>query len=1024
MREALDTALVRIRTRDGEVVGSGFLVGERQVLTCAHVIAQALGFADDTGDPLSSQVHLDFPQLASHTLLLARVVFWLPVQSDSQGDIAGLELLDEPPAGAKPVHLAPADQVWGHPFRALGFPHGYDDGVWATGRLLGRQGTRLIQLEDIKIPGFPVMSGFSGAPVWDEQLQGVVGMIALASQAATTKTAFAIPSDVLVLSWPQLPSFLLPSVPRNPYKGLDAFTQDDTRDFFGRDALVDTLATAVEEALTHEQQGEGSVRLLAVLGASGSGKSSVMMAGLVPRLRAGGVLNSQDWVYLDPIVPGADPLEALLIALKPHFPDTSFHTLRQDLEENVPRGLHLLATQLVNKPGERAVLLIDQFEEIFTLTIDEAKRQRFFDLLVTAVTEPHGPLFIILTLRADLYDRPMQYPELYRLIDEHHVSVLPMGKDELRSAIEGPAHLPEVQLTFEGGLIEELLFAVEGQSGALPLLEFTLDQLVRHRDGQQLTLHAYHEMGEVKGALSQYAEEVYQRLPSNEHRETARDLFLRLIHPGITEQDTTRRRAWYVEFEQADSVQTLHMQEVMERFIRARLLTGSQISGNRTIEVSHEALIREWKRLAAWLREARADILFQQSLSEDVAEWEQRERPRDRLYRGVQFKEAQDWASRNRPSKQEAVFLQASARQRILSRVSLVVLACVLLSSPGGAGWFFAKQPPDPTLVTTLQDNVYGSLRYCVESAPTGSTIRFAQGLHGTIDLKESLSFPNGEHLTIQGPGAGQLTISGARNSYSNVIVPPGATLTLAGLSFKNSQTIIYAFIENEGALTVTQSIISNNSESAGSASYGGGIFNNTTGTLTVNDSTFSGNSSISKQGDDGQGGAINNEGKLTVVESTFSQNTAVSSSGNSFGGGIVNYNTGTSLVRISGSIIAANTAANGPDISGVLISGGYNLLTNIAGVTGLNTKTDKQVTIADLKLDTTLHNNGGPTQTLALLPGSPAIDAIPLQVCHVTFANAFGQTETITADQRGGPRPDGSENACDIGAYESSYQG
>jgi hypothetical protein len=699
--------------------------------------------------------------------------------------------------------------------------------------------------------------------------------------------------------------------------------------------------------------------------------------------------------------------------------------------------------------------------------------------------------------------------------------------------------LPEVQLTFEGGLVEEVLFAVEGQSGALPLLEFTLDQLVRRRDGQQLTRHAYQEMGEVKGALLQYAEEVYQELPSNEHREAARDLFLRLIHPGITEQDTTRRRAWYAEFEQADVVQTQRLQEVLERFIRARLLTSNQISGIRTIEVSHEALIRAWKRLAAWLGEARADILFQQSLSDDVAEWEQRERPRDRLYRGVQFKEAQGWASRNRPSKQEAVFLQASARQRTLSRVSLVVLACVLFSLLVAAGWFFAKQPPDPTLVTTLQDNVYGSLRYCVESAPPGSTIRFAQDLHGTIDLKESLSFPSSEDLTIQGPGASQLTISGARNSYANVIVPSGAAVTLAGLSFKNSQTITYAFLLNSGTLTVKNSVISNNKTTSSEATVfggdiynlkgtltvinslllgntavsssgvsqgggitnegmltvvgstfsqntavsssglatSGGIFNYNTGMMTINNSTFSGNSSSGKQY--GQGGGIDNTGKLTVtastflrnaasssssnsfgggidntskltvVGSTFSQNTAVSSGG-SFGGGIFNYKTGTVIVMssifsgntangtpggqgggidnegklivsnstfsgnsanggndfggggisfvghknsftfirfctmygntssagggvwidlqgetssrltISSSIIAANSAQQGPDMYGTLTSDGYNLLTNATGVTGLNTRTDRQVTIADLKLDPILRNNGG----------------------------------------------------------------
>src|SRR6266516_827328 len=205
MPESIDTSLVRIHTKDGGIAGAGFLVGERHILTCAHVIAEALDLADDTKDPPSSTVSLDFPQLALHTLLSARVIFWDPVQEDGQGDIAGLELLDELPVGAEGVHyFAPADQVWDHSFRALGFPSGCDDGVWATGRLMGRQGTKWIQIEDVKVPGFAVIAGFSGAPVWDTQSQGVVGMIVASSQQATAKVAFVIPSDVLVAAWSQL----------------------------------------------------------------------------------------------------------------------------------------------------------------------------------------------------------------------------------------------------------------------------------------------------------------------------------------------------------------------------------------------------------------------------------------------------------------------------------------------------------------------------------------------------------------------------------------------------------------------------------------------------------------------------------------------------------------------------------------------------------------------------------------------------------------------------------------------------
>jgi hypothetical protein len=687
MPESMEASLVRIHTADGSVIGAGFLVGERQVLTCAHVITQALDLANALADPPLSTVVLDFPLLAPQKWLRARIVLWCPVLDDSSSDIAGLELLDDPPPGAEVVRFAPAEDVWEHSFRAFGFPAGHDDGVWATGRLLGRQATNWIHIEDVKTEGFAVMPGFSGGPVWDTLLQGVVGMVVASSRRADTKTAFVIPLDVLVATWPlvgpvtrpriflsaapadiafakrlhadleahgvvvwdgqtdpagttmdapmrvqqviraaqavvlvasrqtrpsrqvkehlrltdlyqrrlilvwtdedegtpsslaswrdtvlvdartlsyettlatieaalrqsrSLSGLLGPPVappehePRNPYKGLFAFTEHDTGDFFGRDTLIDALATTVETLHTHEQQEAQSACLLAVIGPSGSGKSSVVMAGLLPCLHSGRVVDSKAWIYLDPMFPGAHPLENLAVTLARQFPSRSVISLRDDLASDSVRALHLLAAQLVPKTQSKVVLIVDQFEEVFTLTSSEEERQHFFDLLITAATEPHSPLVLILTLRADFSGRLMQYSELYRLIDQSHVSILPMQIDELRSVIEQPAALPDVQLTFEGSLVGDLLFEMQGQAGALPLLQFTLNQLFERRNDRQLTLQAYHAMGGVKGALSQHAEQIYQELPSEEHRTLARALFLRLIDPGITEQETTRRRA-------------------------------------------------------------------------------------------------------------------------------------------------------------------------------------------------------------------------------------------------------------------------------------------------------------------------------------------------------------------------------------------------------------------------------------------------------------------------------------------------
>jgi hypothetical protein len=329
------------------------------------------------------------------------------------------------------------------------------------------------------------------------------------------------------------------------------------------------------------------------------------------------------------MVPGAHPVESLALVLE-YERREPVEAVRDDLLAEGARGLYWQAFKLMKSPATKIVLVVDQFEELFTQS-SEQERQHFIDLLVAAATDPQSPVIVIVTLRADFYDRPMNYPELSKLIEAHSRLAPPMEIDELRTVIEKPAALPDVQVSFDEDLVGDLLFEMRGQAGALPLLEFTLDQLFQRRRGQQLTRQAYEEIGGVKGALSKHAEETYAALPSEEHRQLARALFLRLIEPGATEQDTTRRRAALSELTLPDPQQTAIIQEVANAFVNARLLTTNEVGGTKTIEVSHEALIREWNRLTEWLREARNDTLFQESLSEDVMEWEQRKRPGDRL---------------------------------------------------------------------------------------------------------------------------------------------------------------------------------------------------------------------------------------------------------------------------------------------------------------------------------------------------------------------------------------------------------
>jgi hypothetical protein len=804
-----------MRTPNGRVVGAGFLVGERHILTCAHVVGQVLDLVNSPLDAPQGVVALDFPLIPPRTLYNARVVLWCPPLADGRGDIAGLELQGEPPAGAEVARFAPAEDVWEHPFRAFGFPGGYDDGVWATGRLLGRQATDWVMIEDVKAQGFPVAPGFSGTPVWDTHLQGVVGMVVAASRPAETKAAFVLPLDVLVAAWPliepitrqrvflsaapadaafadrlatdleardivvwseqhtpgekqvdqeervrqairaaqvvvlmvssqtrssrtirehlrladlyqrrlipvwvgddepaqppyswretvwididtmpytavlqaietnlsqhrSISALLGPSgtaaeeasrEPRNPYKGLRAFTVNDAEDFFGRERLVDELVKDVAGIVAPERPNGDAGRLLTIIGPSGSGKSSVVMAGLLPRLQHGALPGSETWVFLSPMVPGKHPIEALGLTLTPHFPDRSFTSIREDLEDDATRGLHVLAMQLVKQletkgsRGSKVVLLVDQFEELFTQTESEDERRSFIDLLLTAVNEARGSLIALLTLRADFSDRPMYYPELGHLIERQRRAVFPMEIDDLRATIERPAALPDVQLSFEGNLVGDLLFEMQGQGGALPLLEFTLDKLFERRSDHRLTLSAYREIGGVKGALSQHAEKTYAALPSDDHRHLARAIFLRLVEPRGPDQDPTRRRAALGELVLADPKQTAILEEVAATFTAARLLTTAQ-DRVPVVEVSHEAMIPAWTRLAAWIREAYEDLYLQRRIREDAAAWLSHGRPATRLYRDDQLAEALTWKERSLLSRDEEAFLQASVAEQ------------------------------------------------------------------------------------------------------------------------------------------------------------------------------------------------------------------------------------------------------------------------------------------------------------------------------------------------------------------------
>ena len=265
---------------------------------------------------------------------------------------------------------------------------------------------------------------------------------------------------------------LTPAVPgaivANPYKGLRAFEEGDAADFFGRDELVEELVKRL-----------GQTRFLAVVGPSGSGKSSVVRAGLIPAIRRGAIAGSEGWRIAD-MFPGAHPLDGLEAALLRAAPEPPA-SLMEQLERD-EHGLHRAVLRLLPSDGSELVLVIDQFEEVFTLVEDEAVRTHFLESLEAAATDPRSRLRVVVTLRADFYDRPLLYRGFAELFKSRVEAVIPLSAEELERAISGPAERVDVSL--EPGLVAAMLADVAEEPGALPLMEYALTELFERRDGQ------------------------------------------------------------------------------------------------------------------------------------------------------------------------------------------------------------------------------------------------------------------------------------------------------------------------------------------------------------------------------------------------------------------------------------------------------------------------------------------------------------------------------------------------------------
>jgi basic membrane lipoprotein Med (substrate-binding protein (PBP1-ABC) superfamily)/DNA-binding SARP family transcriptional activator len=408
--------------------------------------------------------------------------------------------------------------------------------------------------------------------------------------------------------------------PRNPFKGLRAFTEADEADFHGREELVEDLCATLR----------GGAPLVALVGPSGCGKSSVAAAGLVPALRAGAVEGSERW-RIASMVPGVDPARELHVAL---------------------------ASAADRSPDETVLLLIDHLEELFTL-VDDRVAEAFLRELTRAVQDGAGRVRAVVLLRADFYDRPLLHPDFAALFTANVLSVLPLEAPQLEAAVSGPAH--RVGVHVEPALLAELVADATGQPGALPLFQYTLTELFDQREGGTISLAAYRRLGGLHGALSRRAEAIYAALTADQQF-IAEQVLLRLVTPGEGTRDV-RRRATARELTALD-LDPVDTADVLDRFGRHRLLTFDRdpVSGEATVEVAHEALLEAWSRMRGWIDDHRADLRQLEKLTAAVTEWVASGREDGELLTGSRLERYDAWSERTtlRLTDDARAFLETS----------------------------------------------------------------------------------------------------------------------------------------------------------------------------------------------------------------------------------------------------------------------------------------------------------------------------------------------------------------------------
>ncbi|MDQ1745403.1 MAG: hypothetical protein QOE23_3742 [Pseudonocardiales bacterium] len=563
--------------------GLGVLIGPHQVITCAHVVNTALGREQrEQARPGSEPVQVEFPLLPDTPVRSARVAAWAPPSPDGSGggDVAGLVLGEEAPRAAAPARLIASTPAPGVRLRVFGYPGDPPRpvGAWVDLDLKGSVGGQLIQVESRSDQTVKAQPGYSGSPVWHHESGAVVGLLHATGGYADQpdRDAYLLGGSVVASVWEEPFDYLL--VPPNPYRGLEPFTAEDASHFFGRDEDIAKLTARVR-----------SQPVVVVAGPSGVGKSSLVRAGLVPRLGETGRWS----VAL--VLPGQDPWHrlatGLLQARRPRGlaieseaakgGEESLEEVAAEIERLRREGFGPTA-RFLRSTGRPLLVIVDQFEEL--LVTGQPPDPDLLELLLPPYGSEEAVCRVVLTVRADLL---WDVPGLAARLDQRLYPLAALGAPQLRQAIERPAMA--LGVAFEEGLVEQIVR--DTPAGALPLLQFTLTQLWQTQRHNILTFTGYHSMGGVDGALDRFADQQLREL-AHQPDEVVDRVLLRLVRGGTDQADrVTRQRVYRRAVPEPEWAALSHL-------ARARLvITDTDSAGGPYAELAHEALIQSWGRL-------------------------------------------------------------------------------------------------------------------------------------------------------------------------------------------------------------------------------------------------------------------------------------------------------------------------------------------------------------------------------------------------------------------------------------------